>query len=268
VSDRETTGPIVVLTYQFGGSVRLRRILEDQPELAVTSVTGLIGACHQAAYAWRQAEQRPAAPLSDLAAKSIRAMVAGAITIITARTGRPRWCEIAPAERNAVETFLALFPGSRFICLHRACEDVVYATMRASRWGILGQEYAAYTASLPAGGQVPAVAAWWVDHTDALFTFEEEHPGICTRLRYEDIISDPVGTELRIREFLSLGGNPDGLPRLPGDNAAPVLPEEETPGCGADIPTGRIPIGILARVNELSNKLGYTPLAPPDTTSR
>jgi hypothetical protein len=267
VSDPET-GPVIVLMYQFGGSRQLQRLLEDQPELAVTSATGLIGACHQAAYAWRQVEQRPAAPLSGLAAKSIRAMVAGAVSIITARDGRPRWCEIAPADRNAAETFLALYPSSRFICLHRACEDVVFAALRASRWGILGQEYAAYTASLPSGGQVPAVAAWWADHTDSLFTFEEDHPRICTRLRYEDFISDPVRTELRLREFLSLAENPDDFPRLPGGNVAPVLPEEEKPGCGADIPTGRIPPGILMRINELNNKLGYTPLAPTDTTPK
>jgi hypothetical protein len=191
VSDRETTtAPVVVLTYQFGGSARLRRMLEDQPELAVTSATGLIGACNQAAYAWRQVEERPAAPLSDLAAKSIRTMITGAITIITARAGRPRWCEIAPADRSAVEAFLTLFPGCRFICLHRACEDVVYATVRASRWGILGQDYASYLAALPSGGQVPAVAAWWIDHTNDPFTFEEDHPGLCERVRYEDIISD------------------------------------------------------------------------------
>jgi len=251
-------GPVIVLTYGYAGARHLQQLLQDQPELAATSATGLLAACDQAASAWRQAEQRPERVLSPLAKNSIRALASAMMTTIAARAGRPRWFETSAAEPSAAETFLDLFPGTRFVCLHRACPDVIYATLQASPWGLAGQAYAEYTPSYP-GSTVAALAAWWVGHAGSILAFEQEHPAPCMRLRYEDLAADPVRTEREIGEFLGLKSEVPVLPELPGDPRQ-ALTGADAPGCGAGLPAGQIPAGLLAQVNELHRQLGYPPL--------
>lgn len=250
--------PVIALTYGHAGAWYLQRLLQDEPELAATSATGLLAACDAAAAAWRDAEQRPAGILSPLARKSIRTLASAMMLSITARAGRPRWFETAPAGRSAAETFLELFPGTRFLCLHRACQDLIYATLQASPWGLAGQAYAAYTTSYPRS-TIAALAAWWVGHAGPILEFEREHPAACMRLRYEDLATDSAGTWREIKEFLGLERQALALPELPGDGwQAPA--GANTPGCGAGLPADQIPPALLAQVNELHDQLGYPPL--------
>jgi hypothetical protein len=255
---RRRADPVIVLTYGHAGAGHLQRLLQDQPELAATSATGLLAACEQAASAWKEAEQRPERVLSALAKTSIRTMASAMMLSITARAGRPRWFETAAAEPSAAETFLDLFPGTRFVCLQRACEDVIYATLQASPWGLAGQAYAPYTVSYP-GNALAALAAWWAGHAGPILEFEREHPAACMRLRYEDLAADPARTEREIGEFLGLKQEVPILPELPGDPRQ-TLTGADAPGCGAGLPTGQIPAGLLAQVNELHSQLGYPPL--------
>lgn len=254
----QRTDPVIMLTYGHAGARHLQQLLQDQPELAATSGTGLLAACDRAASAWRQAERRPERVLSSLAKTSIRTLASAMMVSITSRAGRPRWFETASAEPSAAETFLDLFPGTRFMCLHRACPDVIYATLQASPWGLAGPVYAAYTASYP-GNMLAALAAWWADHAGPILEFEREHPAACLRLRYEDLAADPARTEREIGEFLGLKTEVPVLPELPGD-LPQALAGADAPGCGAGLPAGQIPAGLLAQVNELHKRLGYPPL--------
>lgn len=255
---RKRADPVIALTYGHAGAAHLQRLLQDQPELAITSATGLLAACDVAATAWREAEQRSERILSPLAKKSIRAMASAMMLTITVRAGRPRWFEIAAAEPSAAETFLELFPGTRFVCLHRACEDVIYATLQAWPWGLAGQAYAGYTVSYP-GSTIAALAAWWAGHAGPILEFERKHPEACMRLRYEDLAADPARTEREIKEFLGLEEGAPVLPELP-DDPRRALAGADAPGCGAGLPAWQIPAGLLAQVNELHARLGYPPL--------
>jgi hypothetical protein len=252
------SAPVIVLTYGYAGARQLQRLLTDQPELATTFGTGLLAACDQAASAWRQVERRPEGKLSPLARTSIRAMASGMIATITARAGRPRWCETAAAERSAAEVFLDLFPGTRFVCLHRACQDVIYATLQASPWGLTGQAYVAYTASYPAN-TTAALAAWWVSHAAPVLAFEQDHPQACLRVRYEDLAAGPGQAENSIRDFLGLRSPSIALPELPGDPVM-AMTGADRPGCGAELPASQLPPLLLAQVNELHTRLGYPTL--------
>lgn len=256
--------PVIVLTYGFAGGTRLESLLSGHPALACTTGTGLLAACDQAAAAWRQADGRGQGPLSPLAAASVRSLAAGVISAITARAGKRRWCETAAAERSAAETFLALFPGTRFVCLHRACPDVVYAVLRASPWGLSGPGFAAYTTAFPASTPA-ALAAWWTGHAGPVLAFEREHPQSCLRVRYEDLAADPARAERDILGFLGLEPQWPALPDLPGgsDPAPDGLTGGDAPGCGADFPAGQIPAPLLAQVNDLHAQLGYPPLEAP-----
>lgn len=254
--DAARNAPVIVLTYANAGGRRLQQLLDSQAELACTSGTGVLAACDQAAAAWRQVDRRPAGVLSPLASKSIRAMAAQMITVLVARSGGQRWCETAAAERGAAETFLQVFPGTRFVCLHRACPEVISATLLASPWGLSGAAFAPYVAAYP-GSTVAALAAWWAARAGPLLAFERDHPGDCLRVRYEDLAEDPGGAEDSVRLFLGLGGSVSRLPEAPGTSA------QMTARDSADLPAGQLPPRLLEQVNELHAELGYPELGYP-----
>lgn len=257
------SAPVVVLTYTHAGARRLRALLDDRPELACTSATGVLAACDQAAAAWRRTERRADGPLSALATTSVRALATGMITAIVARAGRPRWCETVAADRGAAETFLRLFPATRFICLHRACSDVVYAALRANPWGISGPGFAPFTAAYP-GSTVAALAAWWGGHTGSMLAFERAHPDSCLRLRYEDLLADTEATAAGIGDFLGLTGVYPALSVHPVGSGpgAPDPAGADAPGCGVELPAGQLPDALLTHVNGMLARLGYPPIGP------
>jgi Sulfotransferase family len=254
---------VIVLTYAQAGGALLQSLLSGHPALACTTATGLLPACDQAAAAWRQADGLRQGTLSPLAAASVRSLAAGVMSAVTARAGGQRWCETAAAEPSAAETFLELYPATRFVCLHRCCPDVICAVLRSSPWGLSGPGFAPYVAAHPAS-TVAALAAWWAGHAGPLLAFEQAHPRDCLRVRYEDLAADRSHAERDILDFLGLDKQWPELPGLPGDDspaaAAADPASADTPGCGADLPAGQIPAPLLAQVNSLHARLGYLSL--------
>lgn len=248
--------PVIVLTYANAGGRRLQSLLESQPELTCTTSTGVLAACEQAAAAWRSVERRPAGALSAIAVKSIRAMATQMMMIMTVRSGRPRWCELAVAQPSAAEAFLEVFPGTRFVCVHRACPDLISAVLRASPWGLAGAGFIPYVSAYP-GSTVAAMAAWWAAHAGPLLDFERANPGACLRLRYEDLTQDPGAALAGVRAFLRLG-RPDVLPSPPDD--APAGAGDRTDG--PDLPLGQIPRLLADQISERHAELGYPRLDP------
>jgi len=263
-TDRDGTAgnqPVVVLTYGHAGGQILQALLGAQPELACTAGTGVLPACAQAAVAWRQVDGRPEAPLSALAVTSIRRLAVQMITVIAARTGRPRWCETAAADPSGAETFLRLFPAARFVCLHRACPDVVSALLQASPWGLSGPAFAPYVTASPFS-TAAALAAWWAGHAGPLLAFEHDHPEACLRVRFEDLADDPGGVLQDLLSFLGLPTKAVGLPQLQLPDQ-PNQPPGRVAGAGvaSQFPVGQLPPDLVRRVNELHAQFGYPPLA-------
>jgi protein-tyrosine sulfotransferase len=259
---RPGRGPVVVLTYAHAGGARLRAALAGRPELACTSGTGVLPLCEQAAVAWRAAEDRPAdAALSPLAVTSIRSLVAMMLTTITARAGRPRWCETATVRREVAETFLSLYPDARFVCLHRACDRTIRAALAARPWGLSGPAFAPYTAAYP-GSTVAALAAYWAAHAGPLLAFEAAHPQVCGRVHFEDLDADPDATTGGLTAFLGLAGR-DELPPVPPASRSASASARPPAEAGGDLPlpVGQLPAPLLAQVNEVHAQLGYPPLA-------
>jgi Sulfotransferase family len=242
--------PVIVLSYQHAGTAWLQQLLATDPSLACTAGTGLLPACDQAATAWRQADGRHDGPLSGLGATSVRAMALGLITSMLAKGGQRRWCEAAAVGPGA-GTFLALFPATRFVCLHRSCPDVIRATLAASPWGLAGPQYVRYTLAHPAS-TLTALAAYWADQTEQLLAFERDHRDACVRIRYEDLLADAAARR-ELGTFLELD-----LSTSPGDGL-PAAPQQQ-PGSGEQFPASRLPAGSLSRLNELHAALGYPPI--------
>jgi Sulfotransferase family len=260
--DPARNAPVIILTYSHAGAEQLASLLDRHPDLACTTGTGILPLCEQAAATWRAVDGRPASPPSQLAETSTRNLVTSMITALLARHGKRRWCEIATAAPDAAGTFTRLFPGTRIICLYRACPDVVRAAVHASPWGLAGPEYAPFTTTYPAS-TIAALTAYWTTHTTSLLTFEQAHPGTCHRLRHEDLAADSFSC---LPDFLR--------PHDPGLRPA-TWPHDEAadPACGAagpgtDFPAGQVPSLLLERANGLMEKLGYQPMRPGTTPAR
>jgi hypothetical protein len=250
--------PVIVLTFAHAGAESLRSLLSTVPDLECTSGTGMIPLCEQAAITWRQVEARAGEVLSPLATASIRAMAASAITVILSRAGKRRWCEFAFAAPSSAQAFLQLFPGTQFLCLHRACADVIYAALHATEWGLAGAAFAPFTAAYPAS-TVEALAAYWAAHTQQLIAFEESHPAICQRIRCEDLVADPHTAASGIFAFLTPEQHDPGQSWTDADalTAGP-----DAPGRGAQLPAGQIPPPLLRQINLMHARLGYPDIRP------
>jgi hypothetical protein len=266
-----TAGPVVVLTYPHSGSELLRSLLADHPELACTTGTGLVPLCEEAALTWRQAEGRDNPVPSSLATASIRAFANGVITTILAATGKRRWCEIATAPAASAETFARLFPGTRFLCLHRACPDVICAGVQASPWGLTIPGIQPFAAAYP-GNSAAALAAYWAARTESLIEFEQNHRGACLQIKYEELAGCSGYEELAgcsgyeelagcsgVAELLGLDQvKPGGLVRRA---------RSEHPGQAVRIPSGQLPPELHGRVDALLDRLGYPSLALSETAA-
>jgi len=231
-------------------------LLSATGELTCTSGTGVLPLCDQAAQVWRRIENGSAwaGKLSTLAARSIRASITPLIVQMLASTGKQRWCEYAVPAREAAEAFLDLFPGTRFVCLHREASQVIRVALARSPWGLAGPAYRPFIAAQP-GSTISALAAYWAAHTEALLAFEGDHPEACLRVRFEDL----PGT---------LGTAPDVLASFLGLAAAREprpfnLADDDVPAPGADGPAPvappleQLPSALLAQVNDLLGRLGY-----------
>lgn len=244
--------PVVVLTYRYSGTERLRDSLARDFDLACTSSTGLLPMCDFAASAWRTIDSRTAQ--SKLAVASIRSLANMMISTILASAGGTRWCEFAFASGEVAETFLSLYPDAKFICYHRNCFDVISSVMAENPWRLADVPFGRYADKFP-GNAAAAIAAFWVASTGPLLRFEEAHPRSCTRILHEELAqarghAEPVTDQ--IAAFLGLQrADPRGLWDRPPDHEADrsAIPPQES--------AGQLPPRLKERVEALHSQLGY-----------
>jgi hypothetical protein len=255
VSEADSNAPIVVLTYAHAGADLLAQLFSASPSVACTSATGLLPVCHDAISAWQQAEGRTGPP-SPLAIKSVRALATTMITVIQARGGASRWCEIAYSSPEVARTFIEVFPAARFLCLHRSMRGVLSEAVRAYPWGLGGTPLWSYSAGHP-GNNAATVAAYWTARTQALLEFESSHPDSCARVRYEDLAADADRHGAIILTALGLDDSQIGdLRKHP--TKEPPGNHNVVAGAGAPaLPTDRIPPALTAHAEELHARLGY-----------
>lgn len=255
-ADHASRAPVIVLAPAYCGASTLRSLLDGHPDLACTSGTGLLPLCEQAMATWRNADGRPSSAPSSLAATSTRALATSLITSILAREGKRRWCEVAAANPEAAETFLQLYPGTRFLCLYRAYPGVIRAALDASPWGLTDRIFAPFTSKYPAS-TVASLTAYWVMHTGALLAFEREHSQSCLRVRFEDLALGPQAGE-RITSFLGLTGTHGRA--IPAGHSEPEPAPPDT-GPAPAPPDHLMPPALRAQANDLLLQLDYPVMA-------
>jgi len=254
-ADQASRAPVIVLAPGYFGASTLCSLLATHPDLACTSGTGLLPLCEQAMATWRNADGRPGRPPSSLASAGTRALAASGITSILARAGKPRWCEVAAASPQAAETFLRLYPETRFLCLYRACQGVIRAVLDASPWGITDPIFAPLIMKYPAS-TIASLTAYWVTVSSPLLAFEREHPRSCLRVRFEDLARGGQAEE-RITSFLGLAAAGQSI--LGRHDRPQPAPSPTEPS--ADLPVSLIPPALLAQADDLLQQLNYPVMA-------
>ncbi len=207
--------------------------------------------------AWRSADGQAARSPSRLAVTATRALASSIITSLLAREGKWRWCEVSAANSQAAETFLRLYPGTKVLCLHRACPGVVRATLDASPWGIADAAFAPFISAYPAS-TAAALTACWAARTGQLLAFEQSHPQQSLRVRFEDLTRAQHETAERISSFLGIVGFECQAAATEDSHSQP---ESDGTGSEAGPPVDLIPPAILAQANDLLRQLGYPALS-------
>jgi hypothetical protein len=253
----EQHAPIIVLAGAHCGTALIGRLMSANAELACTTGSGVLPLCEQAAATWRRVDQHGGS-LSQMAVAAIRAHVGAMIAVILAAGGGRRWCDISFASPTAAETFLRLYPGTQFICMHRDCLDVIRVAVEASPWGLANTSFAPFAAAYP-GSSAAAVAAYWAERTESVLSFEKAHAAACRRVRYEDLTGRHEKEAQDIFTFLNLA--PDGAVR----SGMPLAMDPASDGqdgflADATIPFGYLPPPLTQRVNNLQASLGYPPI--------
>jgi sulfotransferase family protein len=261
-----TDEPVIVLTCARSGSTLLRFVLDSHPALACPAETAIVDLCSRMGIlAELLASGDPAA--MPAAADATRTWVRAMFGAYLSRAGKSRWCEKSLGSAAAAEEFIGLFPKARFICLYRSSMDVVDSVHEACPWGLHGYGLEPFAAA-HSGNTVAAVADYWVCQTRPILEFEQAHPEICLRVRYEDLTAEPAATARRIFAFL---GEPDAPVVAAGflterrDLSGPAdhkiwettRVHADSVGRGIRVPVAAVPPAILALVNELHGELGY-----------
>jgi len=244
------------LSYLYSGARAIQDLL-SAADLACTQATGIIPLCAAAAETWQRVEGRPGAPMSSLAAASIRSLVTVQVTVLLADAGKTRWCELATASPRTAESFLQVFPGTAVVFVHRSCPEVIRAGIEANPWGLQDPAIVPYTLAYP-GNTVAALAAYWAACTEQLLAFETGHPEATHRICYEDITATPSHALPAIRTALQLNSPPPATlapvpARDPGANTTPSPPP------GPKVPVEMIPRPLREHISDLHAQLGYPP---------
>lgn len=163
----------------------------------------------------------------------------------------------------------ALFPQARMVLLFRHVMDTVASGIEASPWGFQAYGYAPYVQASP-GNAVAALASYWLDHVSRAISWEIEHPEICHRVRYEDLVLEPEATMSKIQRFLGVREDLSVLERAfdrepargPGDYKVEYTTSIHATslGHGKRVPVAMLPPSLLKALNEQLEVLGYEPL--------
>lgn len=118
---------------------------------------------------------------------------------------------------------------------------------------------------------VAALANSWLTHVDSALKWEEAHPGLCHRMRYEDLVTAPQDTLAVFPKFLGTDSEASLLQAAfekarsasgPGDYKV-VFTKNVHPlsiGRGKRVPVGMLPPSLRDAVNEKLTLLGYEPV--------
>jgi hypothetical protein len=186
-----------------------------------------------------------------------------------ARGMKRMYCDKSLDSVHHLDLVRVLFPTARMVLLFRHVMDTVASGIEASPWGFQAYGYAPYVQASP-GNAVAALASYWLDHVSQALTWEKQHPEMCHRVRYEDLVLAPEDTVSGIQHFLGVEQDLSVLDRAfareaawgPGDYKVEYTTgiHAGSLGHGKQVPVSLLPPPLLVALNERLEQLGYDPL--------
>jgi hypothetical protein len=274
-SDSQAMDPVFVLCMARSGSTLLRLILDTHPDLACPPETNIPSLCSQLAVVWSLIEgaplslQRGDAPpaIPDAAIAGIRQTMDLMTGPYLHRRGKKLYCDKSLGTARFAGLLKRIYPGARFICLYRHPMDMISSGLEACPWGLNGYGFDQYIADSP-GNAVMALGRYWLDGATAIAAIEEQHPGSCHRVRYEDMVTNPERVATGIFDFVGAGQVPNIAEAVfareherfgPADHKIWYTSKisQDSIGRSDSLPVGLIPPPILEAINALLDKLGY-----------
>lgn len=186
------------------------------------------------------------------------------------REGKRIYCDKSLDSVHHVDVVHQIFPEARYVLLFRHVMDTVVSGIEASPWGFQAYGYLPFVQRSP-DNFVAAIFTYWLSHVDAALRWQEAHPKLCHRVRYEDLVTDPADVMANVCEFLGVTHDPAALERAfararsakgPGDYKVTFTSaiEAASIGRGKRVPVAMVPPTLLEAANEKLKTLGYAPL--------
>ena len=270
LEDAPGGGPVFILTGARSGSTLLRLILDGHPEVASPGELNLV-ALFQDVRSTCSALAVDDSGASVRSAELCRRLAAETIGLYAHAAGKRRWCEKSLPNAENADFLLEVFPEAQFVCLYRECTDTIVSLAEACAWGFGGYGVEPYVHQDPTN--LPwALSRYWADKSETILAFEETHPDICFRVRYEDLVTDPNKTLTGLFSFLAISQDSEALSaqrifsnptrNSVGDHKLRYMRDiaPDSVGRGWTVPVEWIPAPFRFRINEISVKLGYPPL--------
>ncbi len=199
--------PIFVLSHARTGSTLLRYIIDAHPDVWCPAEITLGRLCSALRHtvSFTRLDRLSTNPVAEQASTYplVQAIVNQIMDGQCARKGKRRWCDKSTNNVDHVDVLDKTFPTAQYICLHRNCLDVVHSLVELFRFGFPGR-YAQAVARSPEN-IVDAMIDTWLEATEKILKFETTHSERCLRVRYEDLVRDPLSVSKSIFLFLNLG---------------------------------------------------------------
>jgi protein-tyrosine sulfotransferase len=260
--------PLFILSCYRSGSTLLRYVLDSHPEVycppevSLGQLAEALGHFH-AGFSGRRFDAERAGEQNREEIARIRGYLSQVMGEALEQRGKSWLCEKSPSNVLFLPLLDALFPDSRFLCLHRHALDVVSSTIKMHA-GIPELAPYVYRAN---GDLVTAFLTYWSEWTENLLRFEQAHPESSWRLCYEDLVSEPRQQVEGIFSFLGLDWQPELLDEVfsrPHDTGRedPYVRFSSTihvasVGAGRGLSIAHVQPELLRHVDSLLRELGY-----------
>lgn len=209
---------VVVLGSPRSGTTLLRRLFNAHPAFHCPPETYLLSAAARFLHSDRFASGLSVGVLPALAYSGVpehrivdglRTFVFGLLRDLADDAGKPRWVEKTAFDSFHVDGIEKLCGGRcRYVIVVRHGLDVACSIRELTeRMGTYVPELHEYVRRHPT--PVEAFAHAWVDVSRRLLRLEADHPDLCVRVRYEDLVADPRATLDRVFGFLGERGLED-----------------------------------------------------------
>jgi hypothetical protein len=182
------------------------------------------------------------------------------------RAQKEVFCDKSLPNVDNVRLLLELYPRAKFICVYRNSMDMIASCVEACKWGYQAYGLQSYIAT-NLENFVAGIARAWCERTEIISLVEEALPAQCRSVRYETLVTDPLGVAHDLCTFLEV---------VPDDTMTEAALEREhvgghgdhkvldtwsislaSLGRGSAVPISLLSDPALANMNRVLAKVGY-----------